>query len=287
MVRLLGRRNVRGTLVGGYRERGFVSLVVLSVMLVMTIFFYASYRIVLFDYEVVSKSSDLRGVRLQQSNISEMVKNFYGDDMLMDVPYDHVGYDVAVDEDLRELFKDELRNYSYTYVLGDDGKIDDRVEWLRFRNYESRVSDGGESREHFVKDNWFDVTSSVYDSDRKSLLLPDRVYVRVKFDPSVYRAELAVGSDYETKTFDLVNRGSDLILALDDLPRSVEKFSLSSGGMLGSTSIELMIAREVDLVVRENDVFNEKDELSKGVLKTIRISLSKWSLDVGSVDVGK
>ena len=287
MVRLLERRDVRGKLVGDYKERGFVSIVVLSVMLVMTIFFYASYRIVLFDYEVVSKSSNLRDDRLQQSNVSEIVKSFYRDDMLKDVSYDRVEYDEGVDDELREVFKDELRNYSYEYVLNDEGKIADRKEWVVFRNYESHVVDGGELRDHFVKDNWTELDSDVYDPNRKSLLLPDRVYVRVKFDPGVFRAELSVGSDYETKTFDLVNRGGDLVIALDGLPRSVERFTISSDGMLGGTSFELLNSREVDLIVREKDVFNTRDDLSKGVLKTIRVSLGRRTLDIESADVEK
>lgn len=270
-----------------FHNRGFVSLVVLSVMLVMTLFFYASYRIVLFDYEVVSKSSDLRDDRLQQSNVTELVKSFYRDDMMKDVLFDRVEYGVDVEDDVKELFKDELRNYSYEYVKDKDGNIKDRKEWINFRNYESRVVDGGERRDYFIKDNWTDVDSNVYDAGRKSLLLPNRVYARISFDPGVYRAELIVGSDYESKTFDLVNRGSDLVIALDDLPRSVEYMTISSDVMLGGTSVDVLNSREVDIVVREKDVFNERETENKGVLKTIKVSLAKWSLDVVDVDVGK
>lgn len=268
-------------------SRGFVSLVVLSVMLVMTLFFYASYRIVLFDYEVVSKSSDLRDDRLQQSNVTELVKSFYRDDMMKDVLFDRLEYGVDVEDDVKELFKDELRNYSYEYVKDSDGNIKDRKEWINFRNYESRVVDGGERRDYFIKDNWTDVDSSVYDSGRKSLLLPNRVYARISFDPGVYRAELLVGSDYESRTFDLVNRGSDLVIPLDDLPRSVEYMTVSSDVMLGGTSVGLLNSREVDILVREKDVFNERETENKGVLKTVKVSLAKWSLDVVDVDVGK
>lgn len=270
-----------------FRNRGFVSLVVLSVMLVMTLFFYASYRIVLFDYEVVSKSSDLRDDRLQQSNVTELVKSFYRDDMMKDVLFDRVEYGVDVEDDVKELFKDELRNYSYEYVKDSAGNIKDRKEWINFRNYESRVVDGGERRDYFIKDNWTDVDSSVYDTGRKSLLLPNRVYARISFDPGVYRAELLVGSDYESKTFDLVNRGSDLVIALDDLPRSVEYLIISSDVMLGRTSVDVLNSREVDIMVREKDVFNERETENKGVLKTVKVSLAKWSLDVVDVDVGK
>lgn len=270
-----------------FRNRGFVSLVVLSVMLVMTLFFYASYRIVLFDYEVVSKSSDLRDDRLQQSNVTELVKSFYRDDMMRDVLFDRVEYGVDVEDDVKELFKDELRNYSYEYVKDSAGNIKDRKEWINFRNYESRVVDGGERRDYFIKDNWTDVDSSVYDTGRKSLLLPNRVYARISFDPGVYRAELLVGSDYESKTFDLVNRGSDLVIALDDLPRSVEYMIISSDVMLGRTSVDVLNSREVDIMVREKDVFNERETENKGVLKTVKVSLAKWSLDVVDVDVGK
>lgn len=287
MFGLLCRRLSRTCEFKETRHRGFVSLVVLSVMLVMTLFFYASYRIVLFDYEVVSKSSDLRDDRLQQSNVSELVKSFYKDDMMKDVLYDRVEYGVDVEDDVKELFKDELRNYSYDYVRDGSGKIKDRTEWVKFRNYESRVVDGGERRDYFIKDNWTDVASGAYDPGRKSLLLPERVYVRVSFEPGVYRAELLVGSDYESKTFDLVNRGSDMVIALDDLPRSVEYMTMSSDVMLGGTSVDVLNSREVDIMVREKDVFNERETENKGVLKTIKVSLAKWSLDVTDVTVGK
>lgn len=287
MFGLLCRRLSRTCEFKETRHRGFVSLVVLSVMLVMTLFFYASYRIVLFDYEVVSKSSDLRDERLQQSNVSELVKSFYKDDMMKDVLYDRVEYGVDVEDDVKELFKDELRNYSYDYVRDGSGKIKDRTEWVKFRNYESRVVDGGERRDYFIKDNWTDVDSGAYDPGRKSLLLPERVYVRVSFEPGVYRAELLVGSDYESKTFDLVNRGSDMVIALDDLPRSVEYMTMSSDVMLGGTSVDVLNSREVDIMVREKDVFNERETENKGVLKTVKVSLAKWSLDVTDVTVGK
>lgn len=287
MFRLRSRFHVGGKVAEYRKNRGFVSLVVLSVMLVMTIFFYASYQIVVFDYEVVSKSADLRNDRLQQSNVSELVKSFYEEDMLNDISEDRVAFDTGIKSDTRDLFKDELRNYTFTYVEDEaTGRID-RVEWFRFRNYDSNVSDEGESRKYLIKDNWTATDSDVYDPDRKSLLLPDRVYVRVKFDPSVFRSNLVVGSDYESKTFDLVNRGEDLILPLDSLPRSVEYFQIESDGMLGSTSIELMNSREVDVYVREKDLFNTKDVEKIGVLKTIKISLGKWSLDVEDVDISE
>lgn len=287
MFRLRSRFHVGGKVAEYRKNRGFVSLVVLSVMLVMTIFFYASYQIVVFDYEVVSKSADLRNDRLQQSNVSELVKSFYEEDMLNDISEDRVAFDTGIKSETRDLFKDELRNYTFTYVEDEaTGRID-RVEWFRFRNYDSNVSDEGESRKYLIKDNWTASDSDVYDPDRKSLLLPDRVYVRVKFDPSVFRSNLVVGSDYESKTFDLVNRGEDLILPLDSLPRSVEYFQIESDGMLGSTSIELMNSREVDVYVREKDLFNTKDVEKIGVLKTIKISLGKWSLDVEDVDISE
>lgn len=287
MFRLRSRFHVGGKVAEYRKNRGFVSLVVLSVMLVMTIFFYASYQIVVFDYEVVSKSADLRNDRLQQSNVSELVKSFYEEDMLNDISEDRVAFDTGIKSDTRDLFKDELRNYTFTYVEDDATGRVDRVEWFRFRNYDSNVSDEGESRKYLIKDNWTASDSDVYDPDRKSLLLPDRVYVRVKFDPSVFRSNLVVGSDYESKTFDLVNRGEDLILPLDSLPRSVEYFQIESDGMLGSTSIELMNSREVDVYVREKDLFNTKDVEKIGVLKTIKISLGKWSLDVEDVDISE
>lgn len=287
MFRLRSRFHVGGKVAEYRKNRGFVSLVVLSVMLVMTIFFYASYQIVVFDYEVVSKSADLRNDRLQQSNVSELVKSFYEEDMLNDISEDRVAFDTGIKSDTRDLFKDELRNYTFTYVEDDATGRVDRVEWFRFRNYDSNVSDEGESRKYLIKDNWTATDSDVYDPDRKSLLLPDRVYVRVKFDPSVFRSNLVVGSDYESKTFDLVNRGEDLILPLDSLPRSVEYFQIESDGMLGSTSIELMNSREVDVYVREKDLFNTKDVEKIGVLKTIKISLGKWSLDVEDVDISE
>lgn len=287
MFRLRSRFHVGGKVAEYRKNRGFVSLVVLSVMLVMTIFFYASYQIVVFDYEVVSKSADLRNDRLQQSNVSELVKSFYEEDMLNDISEDRVAFDTGIKSETRDLFKDELRNYTFTYVEDEaTGRID-RVEWFRFRNYDSNVSDEGESRKYLIKDNWTATDSDVYDPDRKSLLLPDRVYVRVKFDPGVFRSNLVVGSDYESKTFDLVNRGEDLILPLDSLPRSVEYFQIESDGMLGSTSIELMNSREVDVYVREKDLFNTKDVEKIGVLKTIKISLGKWSLDVEDVDISE
>lgn len=287
MFRLRSRFHVGGKVAEYRKNRGFVSLVVLSVMLVMTIFFYASYQIVVFDYEVVSKSADLRNDRLQQSNVSELVKSFYEEDMLNDISEDRVAFDTGIKSETRDLFKDELRNYTFTYVEDDATGRVDRVEWFRFRNYDSNVSDEGESRKYLIKDNWTATDSDVYDPDRKSLLLPDRVYVRVKFDPSVFRSNLVVGSDYESKTFDLVNRGEDLILPLDSLPRSVEYFQIESDGMLGSTSIELMNSREVDVYVREKDLFNTKDVEKIGVLKTIKISLGKWSLDVEDVDISE
>lgn len=287
MFRLRSRFHVGGKVAEYRKNRGFVSLVVLSVMLVMTIFFYASYQIVVFDYEVVSKSADLRNDRLQQSNVSELVKSFYEEDMLNDISEDRVAFDTGIKSETRDLFKDELRNYTFTYVEDDATGRVDRVEWFRFRNYDSNVSDEGESRKYLIKDNWTASDSDVYDPDRKSLLLPDRVYVRVKFDPSVFRSNLVVGSDYESKTFDLVNRGEDLILPLDSLPRSVEYFQIESDGMLGSTSLELMNSREVDVYVREKDLFNTKDVEKIGVLKTIKISLGKWSLDVEDVDISE
>lgn len=287
MFRLRSRFHVGGKVAEYRKNRGFVSLVVLSVMLVMTIFFYASYQIVVFDYEVVSKSADIRNDRLQQSNVSELVKSFYEEDMLNDISEDRVAFDTGIKSETRDLFKDELRNYTFTYVEDEATGRVDRVEWFRFRNYDSNVSDEGESRKYLIKDNWTSTDSDVYDPDRKSLLLPDRVYVRVKFDPSVFRSNLVVGSDYESKTFDLVNRGEDLILPLDSLPRSVEYFQIESDGMLGSTSIELMNSREVDVYVREKDLFNTKDVEKIGVLKTIKISLGKWSLDVEDVDISE
>lgn len=275
----------------GEGERGVVSMLVLAVFLVLTVFFYSTYRIVLFDYAMIATSSELKGSRIQQANVAEVVRSFYGERMLNDVPYEKLKYSDKIDKNVLELFKADLANYGYKYVDPEDKGIrkTGRFDWLKFINYDTVFEDEREYRIYPVRSNWDQTDDSgVYDSVRGSLLLPDKVNIKVNFEPGVTRLNMIVGSAFEEREYDLINRNNvESIFEITDLPRSVDYIKLEADGDMGSTSFEILRSREIDVLVYQNDVLGSKEkEKELGVLKTLRVELGKYELNSSFVNVG-
>lgn len=274
----------------GRDERGFISIMILVLFVVISLFLFSLYRYTITDYIVSSVSLDEKTEQLKQFNLLESLKGNYIEDMLNDVPYEKMKDKMMKDEN----WKLEYLNYQYEYVKKDDEKLGNfgKFEWIDFKNYDMLIPEDEnmedttrESRLYKVSQNWDSGDKSGVYEDGK-LTLPKHVYIKVNFDDNVSRILLKWGNSFEMKEIDLIKRKpGDNIYYIDDVPPSVEEVIVESDVPLGGTLISVLKARELGIKVYKNDRLGNK-EGDAVLVKTLRVELSKGENKIKYKELG-
>lgn len=290
-------------------ERGVISGVLLILFLVMSLMLLAVYRFVVMDYLVTSDAMELKVERIRQSNMVESLRSNYVTSMRNDKTYGEMEakeFDKAKAKDPKVVnFAEEYRNYTFDYVKKDlvDGVWVDqnkrgefgRFIWADFKNYQSLMPPpsgiAGDVklpyRRYEVSKNWDTTdTSGVYDKTKGTLLLPNNVILKIKFDTGVSRVRIRMGNTFEYVENDFINRTREKDeFELSGVPRTVSWIEVESDVPLGRTSISLLKAREIDvLVYKKNTIKASKKE--PVLKKTLRISLGQRKMVTRYINIG-
>lgn len=290
-------------------ERGVISGLVLILFFVMSLMLLSVYRFVVMDYVVTSDAMELKVERIRQSNLVESLRSNYVSSMRNDMTYEQMEakeFDKTKEKVPGVVdFSTEYRNYTFDYVKKDkvDGVwVDEdsrgefgRFDWVDFKNYQSlEYPPSGIAgdvklpyRRYEVSKNWdTSDTSGVYDKDKGTLLLPNNVVLKIKFDTGVSRVRIRMGNTFEYVENDFINRTREKDeFELSGVPRTVSWIEIESDVPLGRTSISLLKAREIDVMVYKKNSIRASKKVPV-LKKTLRISLGQRKMVTRYINIG-
>lgn len=287
-------------------ERGSVAVIFLALLMVISLFLFAVYKLAVVDYQVVVKSYEEIDDRVKQNNVIEVLKPYLTEDIMGEPNLEDIwdmiyeGHELGDRNDVilaKDKGLDELLEYDFEYREKDSSswKRDEKDKWdfVDFKNYEEKeheydpgnVDDFvGIERFYDVVDNWDNEDDVLqYRGEGVGYLhLPSKVYMKVKFDSDVYRIDVEVGNDFQVSTFEFTNRGygkeGDSLYGLyelkGNLPPSVEYIRvMTEDSRLGNTEISILKGREIDVEVKNKESAGVSD---KSVLrKTLYLDMKK------------